>query len=61
VLCPSGKGNVLMFGINPTWRGETVGSYQLLLNAISNWDHLDIDEPKEPEKKAEDKKPGATP
>ncbi len=61
VLCPAGKGNVLMFGLNPAWRGETVGSYQLLMNAISNWDHLNIDAPKEPEKKAEEKKDPAKP
>jgi hypothetical protein len=58
VLCPVGKGNVLMFGLNPTWRGETVGSYQLLMNAIANWQSLQIDEPKEPEKKPDDKKAG---
>jgi hypothetical protein len=46
VLCPAGKGNVLLFGLNPAWRGETVGSYQLLLNAIANWQNLQIDEPK---------------
>ena len=51
VLCPAGKGNVLMFGLNPAWRGETVGSYQLFMNAIYNWSNLNIEEPKEPEKK----------
>ena len=55
VLCPSGKGNVLLFGLNPAWRGETVGSYQLLMNAIANWQNLYIDAPKEPEKKDEKK------
>ena len=45
VLCPAGKGNVLLFGLNPAWRGETVGSYQLLFNAIANWQNLQIDEP----------------
>ena len=55
VLCPSGKGNVLLFGLNPTWRGETVGSYQLLMNAIANWQNLYVDAPKEPEKKDEKK------
>jgi hypothetical protein len=35
-----GKGNVLLFANNPMWRGETVGSYALLLNAIVNYDHL---------------------
>jgi hypothetical protein len=35
-----GKGNVLLFANNPMWRGETVGSYALLLNAIVNYDRL---------------------
>ncbi|MDR3689454.1 MAG: M14 family zinc carboxypeptidase [Fimbriimonas sp.] len=34
VDCPVGKGHVLLFGINPFWRGETVGSYNLIFNAI---------------------------
>ena len=29
-----GQGHVLLFGINPLWRGETIGSYPLLFNAI---------------------------
>lgn len=56
VLCPAGKGNVLLFGINPMWRGETVGSWQLVTNALANWDHLWIDEPKVEAKKDEKKK-----
>jgi hypothetical protein len=39
---PIGKGHVVMFSINPVWRGETQGSYALLLNAILNYDHLDL-------------------
>ncbi len=35
-----GKGNTLLFAINPIWRGETIGSYALVMNAILNWDHL---------------------
>lgn len=35
-----GKGNVLLFANNPMWRGETIGSYALLLNAVVNYDHL---------------------
>jgi hypothetical protein len=31
--CPVGKGHIVLFGINPFWRGQTVGSYQLVLNA----------------------------
>ncbi|MEA2552126.1 MAG: hypothetical protein QOJ65_302 [Fimbriimonadaceae bacterium] len=56
VLCPAGKGSVLLFGINPAWRGETVGSWQLLMNALANWQNLQIDEPKVAEKKADEKK-----
>jgi hypothetical protein len=35
-----GKGNVLLFGINPIYRGETIGSYGLVFNAILNYDRL---------------------
>jgi Zinc carboxypeptidase len=35
-----GKGNVLLFGINPIYRGETLGTYSLVFNAILNHDHL---------------------
>ncbi|HET9836406.1 MAG TPA: M14 family zinc carboxypeptidase [Rhodanobacteraceae bacterium] len=35
-----GKGNVLLFANDPMWRGETIGSYPLLMNAIVNYDHL---------------------
>ncbi len=40
VDCPSGKGHVLLCAMNPTWRGETMGAYQLLLNAAMNWKSL---------------------
>ncbi len=36
-----GKGHVLLFAINPIWRGETIGSYPLVFNAIVNFDRLD--------------------
>ncbi|HEV2681185.1 MAG TPA: M14 family zinc carboxypeptidase, partial [Rhodanobacter sp.] len=36
-----GKGHVLLFASNPIWRGETIGSYPLVLNAIVNFDRLD--------------------
>ncbi len=35
-----GEGNVLLFGNNPVYRGETVGDYPLVFNAILNFDHL---------------------
>ena len=35
-----GEGNVLLFANNPIYRGETVGSYALVFNAILNFDHL---------------------
>jgi hypothetical protein len=35
-----GDGNVLLFGNNPVYRGETVGSYPLVFNAILNYNHL---------------------
>jgi hypothetical protein len=37
---PAGQGHVVMFSINPVWRGETRGSYALVLNTILNFDHL---------------------
>jgi hypothetical protein len=38
---PVGKGHVVLFANNPIWRGETIGSYFLVFNAILNHDHLD--------------------
>ena len=35
-----GKGSVLLFANNPLYRGETIGSYPLVFNAILNFDHL---------------------
>ena len=35
-----GKGSVLLFSNNPVYRGETIGSYGLVFNAILNFDHL---------------------
>jgi len=34
VEVPVGKGHVLLFAINPVWRGSTVGSHPLVWNAI---------------------------
>ncbi len=35
-----GEGNVLLFANNPVYRGETVGNYPLVFNAILSFDHL---------------------
>ncbi|MGA8152980.1 MAG: M14 family zinc carboxypeptidase [Terriglobales bacterium] len=34
------QGNVLLFGNNPIYRGETVGTYALVFNAILNYQYL---------------------
>jgi hypothetical protein len=49
-----GEGNVLLFGNNPVYRGETVGSYPLVFNAILNYQHLQRSrvEAKQPDKAA---------
>jgi hypothetical protein len=41
VDAPFGKGHVVMFSINPVWRGETQGTYSLVLNTVMNFDSLD--------------------
>ena len=38
---PLGKGHVVLFGNNPMYRGATIGSYTLVLNALLNFDRLD--------------------
>ncbi len=35
-----GEGNTLLFANNPVYRGETLGTYALVFNAILNYDHL---------------------
>lgn len=35
-----GNGHVLLFASNPVWRGTTIGSYALLLNALAHHDRL---------------------
>ena len=50
-----GQGNVLLFGNNPIYRGETIGTYALVFNAILNHDHLERQAPA-PEEKKEEKK-----
>ena len=40
VHVPVGKGHVVLFANNPIYRGETIGSYFLVFNAILNFDSL---------------------
>ncbi len=37
---PLGLGHILMFSFNPFYRGETIGSYELVLNAALNHSNL---------------------
>jgi hypothetical protein len=37
---PLERGHVILFSINPMWRGQTSGSYFLVFNAIMNFDSL---------------------
>jgi hypothetical protein len=39
---PVDKGHVILFSNNPVWRGETHGSYFLVLNAILNHESLNV-------------------
>jgi hypothetical protein len=38
---PVEKGHVVVFANNPMYRGETIGSYSMVFNAILNFDSLD--------------------
>lgn len=44
VDAPVGRGHVVLFGIRPMWRYETQGSYAMVLNALVNWNALDVNE-----------------
>ena len=37
---PEGQGHIILFSTNPIYRGETAGSYSLVLNTILNFDSL---------------------
>ncbi|HTZ46082.1 MAG TPA: M14 family zinc carboxypeptidase [Verrucomicrobiae bacterium] len=37
---PSGNGHVVLFSINPIYRGETENTYSLVLNTLLNFDNL---------------------
>jgi hypothetical protein len=40
VDAPRGNGHVVMFSFNPFWRGETLGAYGMLLNALLHYQNL---------------------
>jgi len=40
VDAPRGEGHVVMFSFNPFWRGETLGAYAMLMNALLHHQHL---------------------
>jgi len=40
VDAPRDRGHVVLFSINPIWRGETIGTYALVWNTILNFDNL---------------------
>lgn len=42
VDAPVGNGHVVLFGIRPFWRWQTQGSFALAINAMVNWNHLDV-------------------
>jgi hypothetical protein len=44
VDAPVGRGHVVLFGIRPMWRYETQGSYAMMLNAMLNWNALDVNQ-----------------
>lgn len=37
-----GDGHVVLFSFNPFWRGETLGAYGLVFNAILHHEHLNV-------------------
>jgi hypothetical protein len=39
---PSGAGHVVLFSINPIYRGETENTYSLVLNTLMNFDSLNV-------------------
>jgi len=40
VDAPFGDGHVVMFSINPMWRGQTHGSYFLVFNTLLHYGNL---------------------
>jgi hypothetical protein len=48
VDAPLGRGHLLLFANNPMWRGNTIGSYALIFNAIANYQQLGLGWPPRP-------------
>ena len=44
VDAPLGKGHVVLFGTRPMWRWESQGAFALMVNAMANWNALDVNE-----------------
>ena len=44
VDAPLGKGHVVLFGTRPMWRWQSQGAFALVLNAMANWNSLDVNE-----------------
>ncbi len=42
VDAPRGDGHIIMFSFNPFWRGETLGSYAMVMNALLHHEHLGV-------------------
>jgi hypothetical protein len=42
VDAPRGDGHIVMFSFNPFWRGETLGSYGMVMNALLHHEHLGV-------------------
>ncbi|HUL16230.1 MAG TPA: M14 family zinc carboxypeptidase [Terriglobales bacterium] len=40
---PVGRGHLVLFSVNPVYRGETEGTYSFVLNTIMNFDSLNAD------------------
>lgn len=45
VQAPLGRGNVVMFSFNPFWRGETLGTYAMVFNALMHHEALSTPAP----------------
>ena len=44
VDAPLGKGHVVLFGTRPMWRWQSQGAFALMMNAMANWNALDVNE-----------------